>query len=98
MTLDECTDVIRRKVGEDSGLGAVLKLDCAPDGVILLDATVVPNRITNEDRMADCVVGVALEDLAALLSGELDPTGAFLAGRLTVDGDMNVAVRLADLF
>ena len=34
MTLDECTNAIRTKVGSDSGLNASLKFDCGDDGIV----------------------------------------------------------------
>lgn len=36
-------------------------------------------------------------DLAAMLAQELDPTQAFMQGRLRVSGDMGVAMRLAQV-
>ena len=35
-----------------------------------------------------------LENLNALLSGDLEPTTGFMAGKLKVSGDMGVAMRL----
>jgi putative sterol carrier protein len=31
----------------------------------------------------------------SILSGETDPTGAFMSGKLTVEGDMAMAMQLA---
>lgn len=94
MNLEECTQAIRTKVGADSGLGAVLKFDCGADGVILIDGKSTPNTVTNANTDADCTVGITLENLNALLSGDLEPTTGFMAGKLKVSGDMGVAMRL----
>ncbi len=32
MNIQECTEAIRAKVGDNSGLNAVLKFDCGDDG------------------------------------------------------------------
>ena len=32
-----------------------------------------------------------------MLDGALDPTGAFMGGRLTIEGDMGLAMKLASL-
>ena len=34
------------------------------------------------------------ETFEAILSGDLNPTGAFMAGKLKVDGDMGMAMKL----
>jgi putative sterol carrier protein len=95
MSLESATTAIRNKVGEDCGLGASLKFDMGDDGVILIDATVVPNVVTNDDKDAQCTIGVALADLDAMMAGELDPTVAFMSGKLRVEGDMSVAMKLS---
>ena len=45
MDFQQCTDTIRGKVGEQSGLDAVLKFDCGADGVIVIDAKSTPNSV-----------------------------------------------------
>jgi putative sterol carrier protein len=94
MDLQACTEHLRAKMGDSSGLGATLKFDCGADGVVLLDGRSVPNRVSNEDLPADCTVGITLENLAALLSGELEPTTGFMMGKFKVSGDMAVAMKL----
>lgn len=94
MNLEACTQAIRTKVGADSGLNATVKFDCGADGVIRVDGASTPNTVTNDDIDADCTVGITLENLNALLSGDLEPTTGFMAGKLKVSGDMGVAMRL----
>lgn len=89
--------MIRRKVGLDSKLGAVLKFDLGDDGVIVVDATEVPNRVSNEDRDAQCTMRMTSGDLDDMLRGKLDAMAAFGEGRLRLDGDMSVAMKLGDL-
>jgi putative sterol carrier protein len=95
MSLESATTAIRNKVGEDCGLDASMKFDLGADGVIFIDATVVPNVVTNDDKDAQCTIGVALKDLDAMMEGELDPTVAFMSGKLRVEGDMSVAMKLS---
>ena len=40
MDLQACTEAIRAKVGDDSGLNATLKFDCGDEGVVFVDALV----------------------------------------------------------
>jgi putative sterol carrier protein len=94
MSIESCTQAIRAKVGDDSGLNATLKFDCGADGLIFIDGSSTPNTVSNADMQADCTVGITLENLTAMLAGELDPVTGFMGGKLKVSGDMSVAMRL----
>ncbi len=94
MTLEEITTGLAERVGEDCGLGASLKFDFGDDGIIHLDATVVPNVVTNEDKDATCTLKITLDDFVAMRQGELDGMTAFMSGKLKVEGDMGIAMKL----
>ena len=94
MNLEACTQAIRTKVGADIGLAATLKFDCGADGVIWIVGVSTPNSVCNDNKDADCTVGITLENLGALITGDLEPTTGFMAGKLKVSGDMGVAMRL----
>ncbi len=94
MNIQQCTEAIRTKVGADCGLQATLKFDCAADGCIFIDGKATPNTVSNANADADCTVGITLQDLAAMLAGELDPVTGFMGGKLKVSGDMSIAMRL----
>jgi putative sterol carrier protein len=94
MNMQACTEALRAKVGESSGLNATLKFDCGEDGVVVIDGKSVPNRVHNDKVEADCTIAITTENLAALLGGELDPTTGFMMGRFKVSGDMSVALKL----
>ena len=94
MDMQACTETLRTKVGDASGLNATLKFDCGADGVVFLDGKSVPNTVSNENKDADCTIAITHENLVALLSGELDPTTGFMMGKFKVSGDMSVAMKL----
>jgi putative sterol carrier protein len=95
MDLHTATEQLRAKVGNDSGLGAVLKFDCGADGAIVIDATKVPNTLSNDaSTEGDCTVALTLDTLSDLLSGNLEPVTGFMTGRFKVSGDMSVAMKL----
>ena len=48
----------------------------------------------NENLDADCTIAITLENLAALLTGELEPATGFMMGKFKVSGDMSVAMKL----
>jgi putative sterol carrier protein len=40
---------------------------------------------------------MSVEDFESLLAGDLDPTTAFMMGKLKVDGDMGIAMKLSSV-
>ena len=94
MDMQACTESLRTKVGDASGLNATLKFDCGADGVAYIDGRSVPNSVSNEDKDADCTIAITLDNLAALLTGELEPATGFMMGKFKVSGDMSVALKL----
>jgi putative sterol carrier protein len=94
MDMPAITESLRAKVGDASGLNATLKFDCGDDGVAYIDGRSTPNTVDNTDRDADCTIAITRENLAALVSGELEPTTGFMMGKFKVSGDMSVALKL----
>jgi len=94
MDMQTATEHLRGKVGDDAGLGAVLKFDCGDDGVAIIDGRAIPNTVSNTDGPADCTVTLTIDTLGALLSGDLEPTTGFMMGKFKVSGDMSVALKL----
>ena len=94
MSLESITQSIRTKIGDDSGLEATLKFDCGADGVIVLDGVSSPNTVSNTDTETDCTVTVSLENLQAMMDGQLNSVTGFMSGKLKVSGDMSVAMKL----
>ncbi len=94
MDMQACTEALRAKVGDSSGLNATLKFDCGADGVVVIDGKSMPNTVSNENTDTDCTVAITLENLGALLTGELEPATGFMMGKFKVSGDMAVAMKL----
>jgi putative sterol carrier protein len=88
-TLEELTDRIRLATGGTADLGKTIKLDLKGEGFIHIDGA----SVSNDDKPADLVVTVALNDLKALGKGDLDPTRAMMSGRLRLS-DIGLAMKL----
>lgn len=98
MSLENFTSTVREKVGDSSGLNATLKFAFTEGGVLFIDGKSTPNAVHNDDVPAQCTVKVSQADFAALLGRKLDPMTAFMGGKIKIEGDMGVAMKLGKLF
>jgi sterol carrier protein 2 len=54
--------------------------------------------IEQKDGEAKCVISVAkAEDWVAIATGKMNPTSAFMQGKIKVKGDMSMAMKLQSL-
>ena len=90
MGIEEIAEQIRPKV-ESSGFDRSVKFDTGADGVIVIDG----ETISTTDAPTDCTIKLSLDDLEALIAGDLNPTMAFMTGKIKVEGDMSVAMALS---
>ena len=97
MSLEAVTAGLKEKVGVDCGLGAKLKFDFGDDGLMVLDATQVPNTVSNEDSDVQCTMVLSIENFMEMAEGKLDGTAAFMSGKLKIQGDMSIAMKLGPI-
>ena len=92
MGVQEIAERMRPRV-ENSGFERSVKFDTGSDGVIVIDG----QTVSTTDGDTDCTIKLALADLEDLVAGELNPTMAFMSGKIKVEGDMSVAMALSQL-
>lgn len=91
--LTEAAEKLRGKLGGDTFDGSV-KFDIEDEGVIVLDET----GVSEGDGEAACTISGSLDTFREMFDGDLDPTSAFMTGKIKIDGDMGVAMKLAQVF
>ncbi len=60
------------------------------EGTIMMDS----QGARAGDEAADVTMTAAADTFRAILDGEMNPTAAFMTGKLSVDGDMGTAMRV----
>ena len=77
------------------GFDGTAKFDIEGEGAIVIDGSGV--RAGSADEETDVTLTADADTFQEILSGELNPTSAFMGGRLKLDGDMGTAMRLGSL-
>lgn len=99
MSLEDITSQIRGKARDMDAGGKTVRIDLKGEGVIFIDGTTSPPTISNDDNDdADVTLIISEEDFEGLMDGSLNPQMAFMTGKLKIDGDMGLALKLGDLF
>lgn len=80
------------KIG-DAGFDGSVKFELTGEGVI----RIVDGAVTTEDGDADCTITADPDTFKDMFEGEIDPTAAYMTGKIKVDGDMGVAMKLGQL-
>ena len=65
------------------------------DGSWVIDLTTTPGSVyAGAAEKADCTISMADEDFVGLATGDLNPTTAFMKGKIKIKGDMSLALKL----
>ena len=95
MDLAELTSKAAAAVAGCSDFKKKVKFDFGSVGKLLIDG--VAGKADNSDGDADATISVDWDDFKKISEGALDPTMAFMQGKLKVAGDMSVAMQLQNL-
>jgi putative sterol carrier protein len=95
MSLESMTADLRRRAAQNPKLGYKVKFVLENGGgVIFWDGTGDQTILSNADGEADTVMRLSAEDLERLIAGTLDPTMAYMTGKLKIEGRMGVALKI----
>lgn len=93
MTLQELTAKMSEGASKKTAFGNTVKF-ATDEGNIYIDGMQSPPTVNNDDKAADCTIKMSLGDLVDLVGGKLDGMSAFMTGKLKIEGDMGVAMKL----
>ena len=95
-TLQALTEAIAKRAAQNPRLGYKVKFQL-DDGVIVWDGTVTPPVVGNENGPVDTTMKITSANLEKMLAGSLDPTMAYMTGKLKVEGSLGVAMKLSGM-
>lgn len=95
-SFDHILTDITAKAASANALGNSLKFNFG-DKQIHIDGTGDANHVSDSDGAADCTLNVSMDDFQKIVSGEMNPMGAVMSGKIKIDGDMGVAMKLQSL-
>lgn len=72
-------------------IGGTVKFDIEGEGAVMVD----DSGVRAGDEEADVTLSADPETFQGIMSGDTNPTSAFMTGKLKVDGDMGMAMKLA---
>ncbi len=87
--IDAAVSALNAKI--EGGFDGLAKFVIGDEGAVMIDSDGA--RAADED--ADVTLTADAEVFQDILEGNINPTAAFMTGKLSVDGDMGLAMKLA---
>lgn len=89
-TVNEAVAVLNQKLANEDFDGTA-KFQIEGEGCVTMDSS----GARAADEPADVTMIADAETFKSILNGETNPTSAFMTGKLRVEGDMGMAMKLA---
>jgi putative sterol carrier protein len=96
-TLDELEARLKGRAADFAGLGALVRFDYGAAGELFVDARQAPPAVSRSGGDPRTTIRMAPDDFVRMLDGALSPMWAFTTGKLKVQGDTGLAMKLASL-
>ncbi len=90
--LNEAVKALNEKMG-GGGFDGSAKFEIESEGAIVIDGS----GAHVSDDAADVTLSANADTFREILEGDLNATSAFMMGKLKVDGDMGMAMKLASV-
>lgn len=90
--LESAATALREKIG-GADIDETVKFEIEDEGAILVEN----GEVTTGDGEADVTIRANLDTFREIFDGELSPTAAYMSGRMAIEGDMGVAMKLSQI-
>lgn len=90
--LESAAAALREKIG-GAEIDETIKFEIEDEGAILIEN----GEVTTGDGDADVTIRANLDTFREIFDGELSPTAAYMGGRMAIEGDMGVAMKLSQI-
>ena len=80
-----------------SDLTASYRFDIEGAGMWRVDVLAGVVTVEQSQEPADCMIATDEQTFLGVVQNQLSPIGAFMTGKIRVEGDMGLALRLRDL-
>lgn len=94
MSTTDLIETLSKRAAGYPKLGYKVKVLLDEGGIIFWDGTSDQPAITEEDGEADTTLRLSEDNFRKLLAGNLDPTLAYMTGKLKVEGKLGVAMKI----
>ena len=91
--IEQAVTALSNKLGGASFDGSA-KFTIEDEGSLIIDTS----GVRAGDDETEVTLIAAADVFQDILAGDLDPTSAFMSGKLRVEGDMGTAMRLSSIF
>ena len=91
--IEQAVTALSDKLGGASFDGSA-KFTIEDEGSLIIDTS----GVRSGDDETEVTLTAAADVFQDILAGDLDPTSAFMSGKLRVEGDMGTAMRLSSIF
>lgn len=90
--LQKAVDGLNEKLAENAFDGSA-KFVIGDEGSVVINGA----SATVSDDDADVTMTADVDTFTSIMEGDMNPTSAFMTGKLTIDGDMGKAMALASV-
>lgn len=86
--LEHAIEALKKKLPD--GFDGTARFDIEGEGSIMVDDT----GVRAGDDAADVSMSASAETFQGIIEGDVNPTMAFMSGKLKIEGDMGMAMKL----
>ncbi|SIO12772.1 Putative sterol carrier protein [Rhodovulum sp. ES.010] len=90
--IDKAVETLNERM--NNAVDGVVKFVIEDEGSVIIDG----EGARPGDEEADVTLFASLETFRGMMDGEVNPTAAFMTGKLKIEGDMGKAMQLAQMF